>query len=322
MLLALLVANLAHGLVALAWVAGLRRLTGALSAPAWANLLRLSVVLPPLVLVWQHLGLPALPEHLQVLRPGQWAEALVRAGPGAWVVVGALLGGTTLLFAVQEVIPALRGRRGRTDPAQVPDPRLDAALDRVRRAHAASGLPALRGRPVRALRLETDDRLAGLHGLADRRILVSRGLLAALDEDELDGAVAHELAHLLRGGNLRLLGVWALRVLQAFNPATLILFRSLLETEEAACDAVAVRLVGRPAALASALLKAHGRPAEPPPGTGRFQRARQEVLRRADLASTRHRVRALLDRPRPWSSPGSVMAGAGLLLTFLLWSIG
>jgi Zn-dependent protease with chaperone function len=37
----------------------------------------------------------------------------------------------------------------------------------------------------------------------DGRVRVTRGLLAAVDDDELSAAVAHELAHLLADGHLR-----------------------------------------------------------------------------------------------------------------------
>ncbi len=322
MLLRAVIQNLAQGVVALVWMAGLRRLAAALAAPAWSDLLRRAVLLPPLLLAWRLAGLPTLPERLSVFRADEWAVLVGEGGVATAVVAAALLGGTVLLFLFQEVVPALRSRMRPQPATESADDRLDAALARVLAAFRAAGWTLPRGRLPRIFRLEVDDRVSALHGFAENRIVLSRGLLDQLDDQELDGAVAHELAHHARGGNLRLFGVWLARCLQAFNPAVLALFREFVEAEEAACDAVAARVLDRPAALASAILKAHGTPAPAPADATPWRRARAEVVRRANAAATRDRVERLLKPSRPWAAPPLFVTGASLLLALLLWSLG
>jgi predicted Zn-dependent protease len=78
--------------------------------------------------------------------------------------------------------------------------RVDA--DRARVAGVVARLtPALRDRTI-AVTLEPTPRVAA-YAWPDGRLLLTRGLVRLLDEDELAAAVAHELGHLLADGHLR-----------------------------------------------------------------------------------------------------------------------
>ena len=118
--------------------------------------------------------------------------------------------------------------------------------------------------------------------------------------------------------------VWLMRALQALSPGALVIFRNLTEAQEAACDDLAARATGKPAALASALLKAYSTQARRSP-TGResgLERARLEVARHAERYSLEQRVRGLLD-----AEPSGMPSRVVLLLTVLalgamLWTIG
>lgn len=315
----LLVANLLHGAVALGWAVGVRRLAGPLSPTLWADILRFCLGLPPLLAALRLLGLPPPPPWLHTLRVERWTEALRDAG-GVWLaLLSVLLLGTAALFVLQEAGPAWRLRRGRLHHPAERDPELAAQTEALLARLSDAGLHPYRGRAPQARRLDTDVATAGLVGIVEPTVVASRGLLARLDPAEREATVAHELAHWIRGGNMRLLGVWALRALQAPSPGALLLFRALVEAEEAACDEVAARVTGRPAALASALLKAHAHPAAT--GDGLYARAQAEVLRRAELASTRARVRALLDAPHHEHPAPALLAAAVSALAVLLWSI-
>lgn len=316
----LLLANLLHSAVALTWVIGVRRLAGPLSPTLWADLLRFCLGLPPMLAALQLLGLPGPPPWLHTLRVGRWTEAILATSLPLQLMLGALLAGTAVLFVVQEARPAWRLRSGRARAAAQQDQQLSAETEILLQRLRNLGLAPSRGRPPQVRILQTDSLSAGLVGIVEPTVVASRGLLAALDPQEREATLAHELAHWVRGGNLRVLGVWLLRALQAVNPAALILFRTLLEAEEAACDEVAVRVTGRPGALASALLKTHGH-AETAGDPGAVRRAQAEIVRRGQLASTRARVTRLLDSG-PQSHPSPLVLAASVAgLAALLWSI-
>ena len=156
------------------------------------------------------------------------------------------------------------------------------------------------------------------------KLIVSDSLVAQLDDEELEAVLSHEMGHLVYAGNHGMVLLWILRAFQACNPAALVLFRMLIEARENACDALAAFVMGRAEPLASALLKLHDTPPLENAGTlgSSFDRARIEVLRHAEVESSRQRVRALLDHP--------AQAQPGLLLSVLfavaiggvLWAVG
>lgn len=296
MLRHLLVANLLHGLVAAAWIVGLERWAGPLPAATRARLHTLALALP-VVLALGGLGRPPPdgPEGWRLLRADRWVQALTQT-PGLGLAVLALLLGTLAVFLLQDLLPVLVRKPARLQGDRQPDPRLQTVLARVQAAFARHGLALP---PIEVACLEVPQPLAALER---RQVLVSRGLLDRLDDGELEGVLAHELAHLHGTGGGRLWLAWGLRALQATSPAALILFRRLADLRERACDDLAARVTGRPAALASALLTSHGLDQQTP-HFGRVERARREVLRRARLIGLRGRVQALLatepQRPRP-----------------------
>jgi Zn-dependent protease with chaperone function len=316
--LELLIANLFHAAVALVWLMGLRRIVRPMPPELWASLLSVAVALPALVAAARMAGLPEAPPSWTLLRASLWAE-LLRASSWPWKLsVTMLLAGTSAIFLIQEVLgPWRRPREDRKPPGA----RLAKAFERTSDAFAQR-LRGYRGRRPEVYAVDGPNRGARLEGLIVPSVVVSDDLLAQLDEAELDGVLAHELAHVYRGGNLPRLGVWTLRVLQAPNPAVLVLFRHLIEAHEAACDSLAARITGRPAALASALLKVRRHDGRPRAGDGRLTRARSEIVHRSDTEATRQRVRALLDSDHLGSSSLHLLLPATIVLACLLWTIG
>ncbi len=122
-------------------------------------------------------------------------------------------------------------------------------------------------------------------------VVLGRDLLDQLDDAELEGVLAHELAHVKRRDNLVAIGLGALRDLVFFVPGGGWAVRQLHRERELAADQVAVGVTDRPGALASGLLKviesgrapSHACAALAPPG---------------DLVD---RVRVLVDDPAPVS---------------------
>ncbi len=317
----LLMTNLLHSGIALLWLLGLRRFAGPLAPTLWADLLRICLGLPPALLLLRVLGLPQAPLAWRTLRVGRWTELALDAGPLLLTALVALLAGTLLLFVVQELRPALLAWRDGVPRDALPDAQLQADAESMLELLRNHNLVPSRGRPPEALHLPNEQPIAGLRGIVRPQVVASTGLLTMLDREERLATLAHELAHWARGGNLRLLLVWLLRSTQAANPAALILFRELVEAEELACDFLAARVTGRPAALASALLKAHGQP-ELQHNAGPLARAQAEVLRRAELSSVRARVERLLRSPPQRVPHWAITGGAVAVLVVLLWSVG
>ncbi|MGW7525762.1 M56 family metallopeptidase [Streptomyces sp. NPDC054783] len=173
----------------------------------------------------------------QVAAEGHWSVAALRAEDPVYAVVAAVSALVLAASVVSLGVSALRQAR---------------QIARVRRE-----CKGLRGDTELAV-VDDDAPLAFALPGAPGRIVVSRGMLCCLGDDEREALLAHERAHLRRRHHL-FLGLW--RLTAALNP----LLRPLADTgayvlerwadEEAAAQvgdrAVVARAVGR-AALASA----------------------------------------------------------------------
>jgi hypothetical protein len=85
-------------------------------------------------------------------------------------------------------------------------------------------------------------------------MLLDEEILHRLDAQELEGVLAHELAHVARRDNLVAWAVAIVRDVAFFVPGSGWAVRALHREREAAADQDAVTVTGRPAALASGLL--------------------------------------------------------------------
>ena len=82
---------------------------------------------------------------------------------------------------------------------------------------------------------------------------MSSGLSKALDQEQMEAALAHELAHIARSRRPLLIMAFILRIIMFFNPVVMVKFRRAIRDEEKICDDIAVSLTRDPAALAGAL---------------------------------------------------------------------
>lgn len=173
-----------------------------------------------------------------------------------------VLAATSLVFLFQEMVPVLRHTLESNDsaPEGVPmqtNPFLEQAS--------------------KTLSLETprvhiiDDDEFLIFSTTGKKpvIFVSTGLTKSLTPDQLQAALAHEVAHIARSRRPVLLGVFFLRVLMFFNPVVLLEFRRAVRNEEKICDDIAVSLTQRPQALADALKKFYVVRETPETGAGR-----------------------------------------------------
>ena len=87
----------------------------------------------------------------------------------------------------------------------------------------------------------------------DAVIFVSTGLSRVLPPEQMQAALAHELAHIARNQRPLLIAVFLLRIIMFFNPIVLVKFRRAVRDEEKICDDMAVSLTGNRAALAATL---------------------------------------------------------------------
>lgn len=92
-------------------------------------------------------------------------------------------------------------------------------------------------------------------GIRKPVLLLDAGFIATLDDDELDGVLAHELAHVARRDNLVAYLFGLGRDVTFFLPGGSWALRQLLVERELAADQSAIGATKRPGALAAGLLK-------------------------------------------------------------------
>jgi beta-lactamase regulating signal transducer with metallopeptidase domain len=109
--------------------------------------------------------------------------------------------------------------------------------------------------PPRVLLLDGGVAGAAVLGVRDPMLLIDARTLTLLDDEELEGVIAHELAHIARRDNLVAWAVSIVRDVAFFVPGAGWAVRALHREREAAADHDAVTVTGRPAALASGLLR-------------------------------------------------------------------
>jgi len=155
------------------------------------------------------------------------------------------------------------------------------------------------GLPLPASRADHPFPVAALAGVWRPRLLLAEQVLGALDPEELDAVLAHELAHLDARDNLKRLLLVASPDPLAFTSGGRRLRSEFLEAAEAAADARACGRVA-PTVLARAIVKV----ARLVPAGGRLDVAVASFHHEGSLVS---RVRALVDlRARPLlESPSS-----------------
>lgn len=205
---------------------------------------------------------------------------------------------------------------------------------RVRQLAVSSGVrPAC----VPAARVCVDARpWALVAGLVRPRLVVSSGLLALLDEEELDAVLCHELLHIRRGDLWWTMLCGVLRDLTWFLPHTRRLYAQMLVEQEVECDDAVVG-EDRRLALASALarvwqqcLEVDSQPHAPNAPRGAlglvlysplFTPRHSHSLHSHSGYATEARVRRLLEAPaargRAYPHKALVLAG-GLLGFFIL----
>jgi beta-lactamase regulating signal transducer with metallopeptidase domain len=166
--------------------------------------------------------------------------------PAAPIIV-ALWIAISLTSIVLRALRAARFRRDVLTRAVPAEPRVAALVLRLARE--------LDVVPPRVLIVSGEVGGAAVVGVRDPLLLLEASTVAGLDAEELEGVVAHELAHVARRDNLVAWAVAIIRDVAFFVPGASWAVRALHREREAAADQDAVAVTGRPAALASGLLQ-------------------------------------------------------------------
>lgn len=160
-----------------------------------------------------------------------------------------LLAGTSIVFFLQEMMPVMRdvfARRGDDQDSDLSSgPEMD---DLVKQLSEKLGIE-----PPPVAVLEDSNPYIFTSGSKNHTVVLTSGLLTALDREQLKAAIAHELAHIARMSNAVKWVIFVIRVLMFFNPIVLVVFRRLVQDDERICDDITVSLTKSPQALASTL---------------------------------------------------------------------
>ncbi len=285
-----------HSLVAALFVEALVR-SWQVGHPAQRVALRLVAVayplvaFPALVLLFPHRAGEAF-RDTALLSGRRWSDVAFLGVDLHLAFAAALAALGLLLLSIDLVSLGRTLRRGRPPPGQ-PDAAHAAALE-------AALPPRLAGRSSPPV-LYLDRPLPSLFCAGVRRpaIFVTRGAVDLLDADELQAALAHELAHLDRRDPVRSWAMLGLRIMMWWNPTFQVLSRALARDAERLADESSVARGADRLALASALLKLHRATGG---SDGRhtlvFRGALEGTLRRARSHDVERRVEALL-QPAP-----------------------
>jgi len=207
--------------------------------------------LPLYQLIYPHRGSLEFRKDMAIFDINQWLLLRLFDGIFVWHLALALLGVVTVIFVVQEVIPALLHHYDGEDDKTVYKSGTIPKLDRVVR-NLERELPIAL---PRIFLLNGNEVAIYAKGLVKSSINISRSLIETLDLEELQAVLAHEIGHVLRRDNAIGWVFFTLRFIMFYNPIVLIEFRKIINERETLCDDIASKFTGKPLAIASGLVK-------------------------------------------------------------------
>jgi Zn-dependent protease with chaperone function len=238
--------------------------------------------LPALFFVAPFRSSPDFVARAAVFAGERWNLVSIR-GTGLGDLILLLAAGAGSALFLRDAFPPLRDLLRGGPPAPSPGPWQAAgpAVTAIAAKHAgALGMPAP---PVRVIRASGPVFLC--EGIRHPALVVSPATVAQLDADELEAAVAHELAHAAYRDPAWGVVLIVARALLFFNPAAQWIARTMVDDIERRADQAAVRLTGRPEPLAQAIARLF-QASRPLPGEGDasfervFWRIRREGVER------------------------------------------
>ena len=218
---------------------------------------RLLVILIPVLsfplyqLVYPQRGSFGFRRSLAIFDINQWL--LIGLGDGilVWHAALVLLGVVTAVFLLQEAIPILLAYLHREACKTIYKsgtiPKLDIVLEELKQK-SSFAVPRL-------FLLTEEEPAIYTNGIRKSSINISWSLIEVLDQEELEGALAHEMAHIMRRDNTIDWVLLLFRFIMFYNPVALVEFRRIIHEREKLCDDIASSLTGKPLAFASSLIK-------------------------------------------------------------------
>lgn len=160
-----------------------------------------------------------------------------------------LLTGTSIVFLLQEMMPVMRevfaGKRSVRYINRSSGQEIDDLA-----AHMSEKLGI---EPPLVSVVEDSNPYIFTTGSKNHTVVLTSGLLKALDGEQLKSAMAHELAHIAMMSNVTKWVIFVIRALMFFNPIVLVVFRRIVQDDEHICDDITVSLTNSPHVLASTL---------------------------------------------------------------------
>ncbi len=158
---------------------------------------------------------------------------------------------TSIIFVLQEMVPILR---------HFVEPTVDPQIAVIRPSEESSvgkALLEISATLPDVFIIAVEELVLFSNTRGKPAIYLSAGLANQLTPEQIQAAVAHEIAHIARSKFSVLLAGFMLRTLMFFNPVVLVEFRRAIRNEEKICDDIAVSITGKPSALAETLKKFH-----------------------------------------------------------------
>lgn len=202
-------------------------------------------------LIYPHRGSLEFRKDMAIFDINQWLLLRLVDGIFVWHLALVLLGVATVIFVVQEAIPTLLHHYDGEDDKTVYKAGTIPKLDRVVR-DLEQRLPIA---VPRIFLVDGKEPVIYAEGLTKGSINISRSLIEALDLEELQAVLAHEIGHVLRRDNVIGWVLFTLRFMMFYNPIVLIEFRKIINERETLCDDLASTFTGKPLAIASSLAK-------------------------------------------------------------------